>query len=228
MSVGHNIEQYLRDEHAMVRVPVRGFSSWDARIKLTLALIAVVLNTWLALPWLSAATLVVGVVLLSWTNVPWRRQAAFLLIPLWSTLILLLGFAAGFGVTPLMKVGPVTFYAEGLIRGGQVALRAYCDIVWLMSCVLTTPFAKIMQALRWYRVPDVIVDTLSMMYRYAFVLFAEFRRLRLAAQSRGGAKGYVAEMHLLARISAQIFLRAFDRSERIYWAMVARGGGQYE
>jgi cobalt/nickel transport system permease protein len=187
-----------------------------------------VLNTWLAIPWLSAALLLMGIVLINWTHIPLRRQLSYLLIPLWPTLLVLIGFSIGFGVIPLRTIGPITLYVDGLARGGQVALRAYCDIVWVMACLLTTPFAQVMQALRWYRVPEVIVDTLSMMYRYSFVLYNEFRRLRLAAQSRGGAEGYLAEMHLLARISAQIFLRAFDRSERIYWAMVARGGGQYE
>ena len=63
-----------------------------------------------------------------------------------------------------------------------------------------------------------------MMYRYAFLLHEEFVRMRTAGQSRGGWCGYARMVRTIGRITAQIFIRAFDRSERISCAMFARGG----
>jgi cobalt/nickel transport system permease protein len=204
--------------------PARGVTRWDPRVKLVLLLVAIAANTWLALPAVSASVLAIGVVLLLWTRPPWRTVTLFFLAPLWATLIALAGYAVGVGHTPLATLGPLVITREGLQLGGQVALRAYCDIVWLALVFITTPFAQVLTALRWMRVPGILVDTLAMMYRYAFLLHDEFRRMRLAAQSRGGRSSRRREMQVIARIAAQIFLRAFDRSERIYWAMTARGG----
>lgn len=226
--VGRHIEQVLSCERHQERAEPCGPHAWDARVKLALLAAAIVLNIWVALPWLSAVLLVAGIVLLAWARPQWRTMLTYLLAPLWPVGIVLVGFSLGFGVTPVAKLGPLTLYLEGFSRGGLVALRAYCDIVWLMFCILTTPYAQIFTALRWYRVPAVVVDTLAMMYRYSFVLHTEFRRMRLAAQTRGGRAGYRTEMVSLGRIAAQIFIRAFDRSERIYLAMAARGGEQGE
>jgi cobalt/nickel transport system permease protein len=219
---------HITHTHTPSPTTARGFYRWDARVKVLCVVAAIILNTWLTLPWLNAATLTVGLILLAWTRIPARQSLPYLLVPLWSLLLVTVGMMVGFGVTPLLKLGPVTFYQEGLVRGGQIALRAYSDIVWIMGCVLTSTFPQICTALRWLRVPEVVVDTLAMMFRYAFLFLTEFRRMRLAALSRGGLSGYRAEMKLLGRISAQIFMRAFDRSERIYFAMVARGGERYE
>lgn len=226
---GHrHFEHVLHDECVLTDSRPRGLFGWDARVKLALVAAAIILNTWVAIPRLSALTLAVGIVLLAWSRPPARPVLTFLLVPLWPVLLVLGGFSLAFGATPIYHLGSLTFYHEGLLRGGEVALRAYCDVTWLMTCVLTTPVAAIFRAMRWYRVPEVLVDTLAMMYRYSFLLYAEFRRMRLAARSRGGQGAYRTEMKTLSRIAAQIFMRAFDRSERIYLAMVARGGERYD
>lgn len=202
----------------------RGAFLWDARLKLLLVIIAAALNVGLAVPVLSAALMLVGACLLVWSRPPWRQVTVFLLIPLWPTLLTLAGFAVAFGVSPVATLGRLTLYREGLLLGAAVALRIWCDIVWLAALVLTTPFPELLQALRWLRVPAILVDTLAMIYRYAFLLHEEFVRMYMASQSRGGWCGYGRVMRTIGRITAQIFMRAFDRSERISVAMCARGG----
>ena len=203
----------------------RGAFLWNSHVKLLLTLAAAAINVDLAIPAVSGALLALGVVILGWSRPPWRSTAVFLLIPLWPTLVALAGFALGFGVTPVATLWRLTFYLEGLRLGGAVALRIWCDIMWLATLVLTTPFPELLRALRWLRVPVILVDTLAMMYRYAFLLHEEFIRMRAASQSRGGWCGYERTMRTIGRITAQIFMRAFDRSERIACSMFARGGG---
>jgi len=204
--------------------PRQGVACWDPRIKLALLVIAIALNIWLAIPWLSGSVLIIGLGLLLWSRPSGRQVSLFLIAPLWATFIMVVGFSLGFGHILLFAWGQFTFTRDGLLLGGYAALRGYCDIIWLALTFVTTPFPRVLTALRWYRVPAILVDTLAMMYRYSFELYYEFARMRLAAQSRGGRGDYQRDMHSLARIAAQIFLRAYDRSERIYWAMFARGG----
>ncbi len=219
-----HLEDVLITERQFEQVPARGAYRWDARVKLALLVLAVVLNIWLAIPWLSGAVLLIGILLLLWSRPPFRRLRLFLLAPLWASCIALLGFALGFGTTPLATWGHLVLYREGLQQGGLVAVRAYCDMVWLALTFVTTPFPRVLATLRWYRLPEIVIDTLAMMYRYSFLLYDEFLRMRLAAQSRGGRSTARREAQVVGRIAAQIFMRAYDRSERIYWAMFARGG----
>jgi cobalt/nickel transport system permease protein len=222
---GHlHMRNVLSRERAVAAHRRRGAFLWNAQFKLLLVLAAAALNVGLAISAVSGALLTLGVVMLAWSRPPWRSTAIFLLIPLWPTLVTLAGFAIGFGVTPVATLGRLTFYREGLLLGAAVVLRIWCDIVWLAALVLTTPFSELLQALRWLRVPAILVDTLAMMYRYAFFLHEEFVRMRTAGQSRGGWCGTARIVRTIGRITAQIFMRAFDRSERISCAMFARGG----
>ena len=222
---GHlHMGNVLSRERTATVHPLRGAYLWNPRLKVLLVVAAAATNVGFAIPAVSAVILAMGVVLLAWSRPPWRSIAAFLLIPLWPTLVALAGFALGFGITPVATLGRLTLYREGLLLGGAVALRIWCDIAWLAALVLTTPFSDLLQALRWLRVPAILVDTLAMMYRYAFLLHEEFVRMRTASRSRGGWSGYMGGLRTIGRITAQIFMRAFDRSERISVAMCARGG----
>ena len=205
----------------MCRTPDRARS---ARIKLGLLASTIVLNTWVAIPWLSGALLLIGLCLIALWRVPWRSQMLFLLTPLWPAVVVLAGFSIGFGITPLARLGPVTLYQEGFWRGCQVGVRAYCDVAWLVWSMQTTSLPDVLAALRWYRMPSILVETLSMMYRYSFLLSAEFQRMRGAAAARGGHSGLQKEMVSISRIVSQVFMRAYDRSDRICVAMAARGG----
>lgn len=222
---GHlRIGSVLARERAVAVHRRRGAFFWNARHKLLLVMAAAALNVGLAVPALSALLMALGVGVLAWSRPPGRQTAIFLFIPLWPTFVTVAGFALGFGVTPVATLGRLTFYREGLLLGGAVALRIWCDIVWLAMLVLTTSFSELLPALRWLRVPAILVDALAMIYRYAFLLHEEFVRMRTASQSRGGWRGYARMMHTIGRITAQIFMRAFDRAERISGAMFARGG----
>ena len=83
---------------------------------------------------------------------------------------------------------------------------------------------EILTAMRWFRVPDLVVDTLGFMYRYIFLLWEEFSAMRISARARGGLFGWRREWRTTGAIIAQVFMRAYDRAQRIQEAMQARGG----
>ena len=57
-----------------------------------------------------------------------------------------------------------------------------------------------------------------------FLLWEEFCAMRLSARARGGLSGWRREWHTTGTITAQLFLRAYDRAQRIQQAVQARGG----
>ena len=205
------------------QTPLCGLYAWDPRIKLTLLILAVGMNVVIAHLNLSVFLFVVSLGLAIWSQIPLKRFALFFLAPAWATLIVFLGFSAGFGTTPVFSLGPLTLYEEGMVQGLSAAARVASDMSWMAAVFLTTPFNRVLDALKWFRLPTILVDTIAMTYRYAFLLIEEFHYMRDAARSRGGFRGYRNTQRSTALILAQVILRAYDRASRIQTAMVARG-----
>ncbi|MFO7717105.1 MAG: cobalt ECF transporter T component CbiQ, partial [Desulfohalobium sp.] len=201
----------------------RGLKNWDARVKLLLLLVAVGLNVIVAQLWLSLSLFLLSLALAIWSRIKWRWFALFFLAPAWATLAVFAGFSIGFGQTPVFDIGPLTVYREGMLQGASAAARVACDMSWMALVFLSTPFTQVLKALRWFRVPGLLLDTLAMAYRYAFLVAEEFNRMRIAALSRGGFDGYLRTFKILGMILAQIILRAYDRSRVLHASMTARG-----
>ena len=201
-----------------------GLRRMDARCKLALVVAAVVGNVVLLDYRLSLGLLVAAWTGMAVSRAPLRHVAWFVLAPLWATLPVVIGLALGLGQTPWLQIWHLTLYSEGLAQGGQAALRVLADTAWAGLLFLTTPFTEILTALRWFRVPVVVADTLGFMYRYVFLLWEEFTAMRVSARARGGLCGWRREWQTTGTITAQVFLRAYDRAQRIQQAMQARGG----
>lgn len=87
-----------------------------------------------------------------------------------------------------------------------------------------------MHALRHLRLPRLLIAIISFMYRYLFVLADEATRLLRAREARSAAPvngrtggGLVWRAKVAGGMVGQLLLRSFERSERVYNAMLARG-----
>jgi len=223
MSSGLSLTDFIATEHGLYGRPPRGLDRWDARVKLALCAAAVLSNVLVARAGLSAALVALAWAGLIASRIAWRQAMAFILAPAWATLIVMIGFGLGFGTQPLWSLGPLTLYREGLFMGLSAGLRVLAEMSWAAALMLSTHFTDILAALRWFRVPPVLVDTLAAMYRYIFVLFDEYKSMASSAKARGGFNGYLRMLSTVGMILAQGFLRALDRAERIDMAMRVRG-----
>lgn len=200
-----------------------GWHHWDARLKLFLLVAAIGLNVVVANAWLSAGLLAVSLVFIVRSRIPFRLFAIFFLAPAWATLLVFVGFSVGFGVQPIVSVGPVTVYREGVALGISAALRVASEMSWIAALMLTTPFPQLLEALHFYRVPAVLIGALGMAYRYAFLLADECYRMIAASRVRGGLNSFYRKIESLGMIVAQVIIRAYDRAARLQQAMMMRG-----
>jgi cobalt/nickel transport system permease protein len=223
VSSGLNLSDFLATEHGLYGRPPRGLDRWDARLKLGLTAAAVLSNVLIARADLSALLVLAAWAGLLVSRIAARQALVFILAPAWATLVVMVGYGLGFGHEVLLQWGPLTFYREGVGMGLSAALRVLAEMSWAAALMLTTTFVDILAALRWCRVPAVVVDTLAAMYRYIFILFDEYKGMAASAKARGGFKGYVRGMTTAGMILSQGFMRALDRAERIDQAMRARG-----
>jgi len=119
----------------------------------------------------------------------------------------------------------------GLIRFISIVIRSWISIQMAIILTATTHFPDLIHALRHLRIPNLLVSVVSFMYRYLFVLSDEVIRLLRAREARsavgvGNAKGGGSirwRAKVAGNMAGQLFLRSYERSERVYNAMLARG-----
>ena len=124
----------------------------------------------------------------------------------------------------------LTLTDAGVIRFASIALRSWLSVQGAILLTAVTPFPDLMHALRHLRVPHALVAVISFTYRYLFVLTEEARRLLRAREARsarlpggrgGGSLWWRAQV--AGNMIGQLFLRSYERSDRVYNAMLARG-----
>ena len=70
-----------------------------------------------------------------------------------------------------------------------------------------------------------MVGIASFMVRYGEVLAGDLRRMRIARLSRGDDPRWLWQVRGIARTAGALFVRSYERGERVYVAMLARGYG---
>jgi cobalt/nickel transport system permease protein len=95
----------------------------------------------------------------------------------------------------------------------------------LTSIVLagTTEIPTMLRGFDALRVPRVITGIMGFMIRYLDVVLGEFRRMRVAMQSRAYNPTWIGQARPYAVSTGTIFVRSYERGERVYLAMAARG-----
>jgi cobalt/nickel transport system permease protein len=128
-------------------------------------------------------------------------------------------------------LGPVTLTlsGEGLRMFATIALKSWISVQVALLLAFTTPFHELVDGLRAMRLPRIMVSIISFMYRYLGVLAEEATRMSRARASRsadpdgrgGGTLRWRAKV--TGAMVGSLFLRSYERGERIYAAMQARG-----
>ncbi len=119
---------------------------------------------------------------------------------------------------------------EGLIRFGSILLRTWLSVQAGLLLVAVTQFPDLIHALEHLRIPAVLTTIIAFLYRYLFVLTDEVLRLLRAREARSAAlpglksgRTVFWRARVAGNMAGQLFLRSYERSDRIYNAMLARG-----
>jgi cobalt/nickel transport system permease protein len=73
------------------------------------------------------------------------------------------------------------------------------------------------------RLPGLLVQIAMFMLRYLDVIVDEMRRMRVARESRGFEARNFRHIPVLARSAGALFIRSYERGERVHLAMLSRG-----
>ncbi len=130
-------------------------------------------------------------------------------------------------VLPFVASGPrvdvlgVAVSQAGLAAAGTLLAKATLGVFAALILAGTTQGRELLAGLERLRLPGVLVAILSFMLRYVVIMADDLRRLRLARLARGGsARGQLAAV---AGGAGLLFVRGYERGERVQRAMIARG-----
>ena len=127
--------------------------------------------------------------------------------------------------TPLLSMaGKAVITAQGARTAGLLVMRVVDSLSMGLLLIFTTPWTKFLQALRWLRLPSLIVDILGMTYRYIFLLLHTANSMFLARKSRTiGGFSSAENRRWLGRALATTMVKSQHLSEEVYLAMLSRG-----
>ncbi len=121
------------------------------------------------------------------------------------------------------NLGGAKISQDGLLVVWNVAVKAYIGALSMILLSSTIPFDKLLKGFADLKVPRVFIAIASFMYRYSFILVDEAMRMRMAAVSRNFRAKWIWDAKVIGKIIASLFVRSYERGERVYLAMVARG-----
>lgn len=136
---------------------------------------------------------------------------------------LLIPFLPSGNGNALFHLGGLRVAHSGLMVLWNLLAKSCFGVLCLSLLAETTPFSDLLEAMQRLRVPRFAVMLTGFTHRYAFVLAGEARRMMRARDARGYRGRWLWEAHIAGRMIGVLFLRAFERGERIHLAMISRG-----
>lgn len=154
-----------------------------------------------------------------------RVPAGFLL----KRLLIEVPFVAFAVLMPFVAEGPrihtlgMSLSASGLWGAWSILAKGTLGVAASVLLAATTELRALVRGLERLRMPSLLVQIASFMIRYADVIADEARRMRIARLSRGFEARGVRHWGVLAKTAGALFIRSYERGERVHLAMVSRG-----
>ena len=122
----------------------------------------------------------------------------------------------------MLSVGRI-WQPDGWLYFLSTLLKSSECLVIMVLLSNTTRFSELLQVIAALQAPQVLVTTLSLMYRYLFVLSDERNRMLRARRSRTFTRSKWNIWQTQSNIITLLFVRCAERAGRIHAAMCSRG-----
>ncbi|MEJ7770265.1 MAG: cobalt ECF transporter T component CbiQ [Geodermatophilaceae bacterium] len=111
----------------------------------------------------------------------------------------------------------------GLLAGVALLMKATLSVIASIVFASTTSPREMVRGLERLRLPQILVQILTFMLRYLDVVSGELRRMRIARESRAFTARHLGHLRVLGHAAGSLFIRSYERGERVHLAMLSRG-----
>lgn len=146
-----------------------------------------------------------------------------------SRLLLEIPFLVFAAALPFVALGErtdvlgVSLSVPGLYGAWNIVIKGTLGVLVSTILASTTSIRDLLAGLQRLRVPDLLIQIMSFMARYGVVVADQMRRMRIARESRAFSARHLGHAKVVARSGAALFIRSYERGERVHLAMLARG-----
>lgn len=206
------------------------FHRWDVRFKIVALLGFAFLVVATHSPWsaLIAVLLSLSAVLLAKVPLVLALQRLLAISGFLSMFLLVMPLTAVTHPADTLLVFGTLDWLSFNLRGFQLALAIAgkaCAVALLMEPLLATAsLPRTVEGLTRLGVPEKVGQMILLAHRYIFVFLEESRRMMVGMQVRGfQRRRNVETLRVMGNFLGMLFVRSFERTQRVYDAMQARG-----
>ncbi|MFD8637307.1 cobalt ECF transporter T component CbiQ [Streptomyces sp. NPDC059533] len=122
-----------------------------------------------------------------------------------------------------VEVLGMSLSVSGLWGAWNVLAKGTLGVAASVLLASTTELRALLLGLQRLKLPPLLVQIASFMIRYGDVISDELRRMSIARRSRGFEASGIRHWGVLAKTAGALFIRSYERGERVHLAMVSRG-----
>ncbi|MFI6400401.1 cobalt ECF transporter T component CbiQ [Rhodococcus coprophilus] len=122
-----------------------------------------------------------------------------------------------------VEVMGLSLSVPGLYAAWGIVVKGTLGVLASLVLAATTSVQDLPAGLSRLHIPPLITTVVLLMLRYVGILAAEGRTMDIARRSRGDDPRMFHRVGATARGVGSLFVRAYERGERVHWAMLSRG-----
>ncbi|AQA05922.1 cobalt ECF transporter T component CbiQ [Mycobacterium sp. MS1601] len=215
MGAGHAHPLYRHDHGPLHRLPA------EVKVAALVVFVLAVVATPREMLWPYALFAVMLLAVWAVGRIPLRWILPRMLIEApFVVLAVLLPFAEG---GQRVQVAGLQLSVAGLWAAWGIVIKGTLGVAASLTVAATTTPSQLPLALSRLGVPAMMTSVLVLMIRYVDLLSAEVSRMRMARLSRGDSPRALHQVGAIAKGVGALFLRSYERGERVYVAMLSRG-----
>ena len=219
MGAGHGHRLHFHGHSRIHRAP--------AHLKILALLAFVVLVVATPRDWYAAfaghLVVLLAVVVLARVPVLFLVRRLVIEVPFLVFAVLLPFIAEGPRVAVPLPLLDLTVSEPGLLAAWGIVVKGTLGVLASLTLAATTEPTDVLEGLQRLRLPDLLVQILGFMIRYLDVVSADLGRMLTAMRSRGADPRSPRHWPALARTLGALFVRSYERGERVHLAMLSRG-----
>lgn len=127
------------------------------------------------------------------------------------------------GVGERTTVLGLSLSVAGLWGAWTIIIKGTLGLGASVLMAATTEVTDILEGFERLRLPKLVTAIAGFMVRYLDVVVGELRRMRVAMTARGYDPTWIGQAGPIASSAGSLFVRSYERGERVHRAMLARG-----
>ena len=175
-------------------------------------------------------TLIMSCLLVAKARIPLRVLLKLFSIPLGFLLISAITIALTISkqpedLTSFIRLGD--FYLGFTTEGLRLAIQTTSVSLGAVSCLyflaLTTPTTELLYSLRLIKLPSLLIELMTLIYRFIFLFLETALQIYTAQSSRWGYSNMRRSFTSLGLLLANVWGKAYFKSRQLYTGMLSRG-----